>query len=375
MAHLRSKAILGYFPTPPRVAAAISRHLTSGTGGGRRAVRLLDPSAGEGLAAATLAHALSATAYGIELHPERAERARVCLAHVLTSDALGGVKVAQGAFSLLLLNPPYDDDAEAERLEHKFLMRYTDKLVAGGVLVYIVPQVRLAVSARFLASRYDDIAAWRFPDPDWSAFGQAVLLGTRRRGSAPDREVQSRIEGWSAGELPPLPDAPADPTTVRPVPPVSPGEIAFGAVVFDPATALAEVARRGVWTQPTVTGRFWPDEVSTIRPLMPLSSGHRGWLVVAGYINNTLLRDGDGRFALVKGRSYKESATRQEEGSKTVTVTDIWRSELTVLWLDTGEIERVGERAATGTGAAGDGDGAPAPTEHDDDERELPAAD
>ncbi len=116
LAHLRSKAVLGYFPMPPRVVAAIARHLAPSAGGGQRVVRLLDPCAGEGLAATTLARALGATAYGIELHPGRAERARASLDHVLAADALGGVKVAQGAFSLLLLNPPYDDAAKAERL-------------------------------------------------------------------------------------------------------------------------------------------------------------------------------------------------------------------------------------------------------------------
>ncbi len=43
MARLESTARAGYYPTPPRVAAAIAAHLTAAPGRGMRVVRLLDP--------------------------------------------------------------------------------------------------------------------------------------------------------------------------------------------------------------------------------------------------------------------------------------------------------------------------------------------
>ena len=194
MAHLRSKAILGFFPTPPRVSHAIARHLAAEASGARKVVRLLDPCAGEGNMAATLADELDAVGFGIELHEGRAEVARARLDHLLAADVLGGVRVGRQSFSILALNPPYDDDAEAGRLEHRFLLRYADALATGGQLVLIVPQARLAVSARFLASRFGELDCRRFPDPEFAAFGQVVLFGTRKGTVALDPEAQARVE-------------------------------------------------------------------------------------------------------------------------------------------------------------------------------------
>lgn len=364
MSHLRSKASLGFFPTPARVADAIARHLAAESTGARRAIRLLDPCAGAGDLAATLADALGAIGFGIELHAGRAEIARARLDHLLAADALGGVRVGRRSFSLLALNPPYDDDAETGRLEHRFLLRHADALATGGQLVLIVPQVRLAVSARYLASRFADLACRRFPDPEYSAFGQVVLFGTRKGAVALDPEAQARIEAWDTGALSPLPDTPADPADVRRVPALPTGEITFGAAVFDAETALREVARRGAWAQPAVAEQFWPATALLARPLMPLTRGHRAWLVAAGYLNNATLRTADGRRALVKGRTYKEEVVTSDTEEARV-VTDAIRTELTILWLDTGAIVRVGEQGPAASGAA---------DPEDEEEEETPVA-
>lgn len=350
MAHLRSKAILGFFPTPPRVADAIARHLAAESTGARRAIHLLDPCAGEGALAATLADALGAVGFGIELHAERAEVARARLDRLLAADALGGVRVGRQSFSLLVLNPPYDDDAEAGRLEHRFLLRHADALATDGQLVLIVPQARLAVSARYLASRFADLACRRFPDPEFAAFGQVVLFGTRKSAVALDPEVQAQIEGWSGGALPPLADVPADLSDIRRVPALPAGAVTFGAAVFDAEMAIREVARRGAWVQPTVAEQLWPTTDLLARPLMPLTRGHRAWLVAAGYLNNATLQTADGRRVLVKGRTYKEEVVTSDTEEARV-VTDVIRTELTILWLDTGAIVRVGEQGPTASGA------------------------
>ena len=364
MAHLRSKATLGYFPTPARVADAIARHLAAATPA-RRSIRLLDPCVGEGNMAATLVAALGAVGFGIELHEGRAAIARTRLQHLLGADALGGVRVGRQSFSLLALNPPYDDDAEAGRLEHRFLLRYADALATGGQLVLIVPQARLAVSARYLASRFADLACRRFPDPEFAAFGQVILFGTRKGATTLDAEALAQVESWSTGGAAPLPDVPADPAEVRRVPALPPGEVTFGAAVFDAETALREVARRGAWAQPTVAEQLWPADVLLTRPLMPLTRGHRAWLVAAGYLNNVTLETGDGRRALVKGRTYTEEVVTSDTEEARV-VTDVIRTELTILWLDTGEIVRVGERGPTASGAAG--------REDDGEAEEVPVA-
>ena len=106
MARLESAARAGYFPTPPRVATAIGRCLATGENSGRHTVRLLDPCAGTGEAAMLLAQALQVDRYGIEINEERAEAARSRLDDVLATSAFS-VRLANGAFSLLFLNPPY----------------------------------------------------------------------------------------------------------------------------------------------------------------------------------------------------------------------------------------------------------------------------
>ena len=55
MARLESVARAGYYPTPPRVAAILARHSQPSTGSGGASIRLLDPCAGTGEAAAVLA--------------------------------------------------------------------------------------------------------------------------------------------------------------------------------------------------------------------------------------------------------------------------------------------------------------------------------
>ena len=106
MARLESIARAGFFPTPPRVVTAISRHLRLADTAGKRSIRLLDPCAGTGAAAASLGRYLGAESFGIELNDERADTAREQLDHVLHTSAFS-VRLANGAFSCLFLNPPY----------------------------------------------------------------------------------------------------------------------------------------------------------------------------------------------------------------------------------------------------------------------------
>ena len=95
----------------------------------------------------------------MELHRDRAEEAEGQLDHALASD-LFATSIANGAFGLLLLNPPYDYDSEDKRVEHAFLTHCTRFLMEGGLLVFIVPRQRLSVSARYLASHYGKLRCW-----------------------------------------------------------------------------------------------------------------------------------------------------------------------------------------------------------------------
>ena len=116
MARLASQASAGFFPTPPRVVAALGKLVVPSGVGARRVIRVLDPCAGTGEPLAAIAKALGAESYGIEINSERAQQCRTRLDQVLATSAFT-VRLANGAFSLLWLNPPYDSNDEQRRLE------------------------------------------------------------------------------------------------------------------------------------------------------------------------------------------------------------------------------------------------------------------
>ncbi len=214
MSRIESRAKAGYYPTPPRVADAIARHLAPAPAGGRGTIRLLDPCAGTGAAAARLAPALGAESFGVELNEARASEARAILDHVLTSDAFA-IRVANQAFSALFLNPPYDDSwDEQRRLEHAFLTGLSRTLARGGLLVLLIPQRRLDLSARYLASHYAEHAAYRFPDPEWADFGQIVLFARRRTEVRHDGAAEAQLREW-ARDMPRRPCPIRRPTPAR----------------------------------------------------------------------------------------------------------------------------------------------------------------
>ena len=149
---LAAQAKGGYYPTPERVVDLIAELIHTPTGNYYRnmeTLRILDPCCGAGDALQRLAggldgpDAMSIETYGIELHRDRAQEAEERLDHVLAAD-LFATSIANGAFGLLYLNPPYDFDGEQKRAEHAFLTQTTRYLAESGLLVFIVPRQRLA---------------------------------------------------------------------------------------------------------------------------------------------------------------------------------------------------------------------------------------
>lgn len=266
MPRLESLAAGGYFPTPPEVVARVAALIRPATHGGRVAVRLIDPCAGTGAALHQLAAAIGGETYGVELEADRFEQAAELLDHALPGSAFSA-RIEEGAFSCLFLNPPYDLDLEARRLEHTFLTGTTKLLRPGGLLVYIVPQRRLATSARYLASHYQELACWRFPDGLFEAYEQVVVLGTRHEQPVSDAAGRETVEAWASAALPELPAA-GDAASRRALPVLPAGDVLFTSFTFDPDEAAAEARRSGVWTHAALTER------GRVQPLMPLRRGH-----------------------------------------------------------------------------------------------------
>src|SRR5574340_87796 len=105
MTRLNSIAKAGFYPTPPRVYEWIAQYVLPSQDTGR----LIDPCAGEGIAAAYLAQEWHLESYGIELDAERAQASAQRLTRVLHLD-YAAARVPPHAFQVLFLNPPYSPE-------------------------------------------------------------------------------------------------------------------------------------------------------------------------------------------------------------------------------------------------------------------------
>ena len=345
---LSAQAKGGYYPTPDRVVDLIADLIHTPSGyyyRQRETVRILDPCCGAGDALQRLAERLDRPnsmpieTYGVELHRDRAEKAEKVLGRTLAAD-LFQTSIANGAFGMLLLNPPYDWDSEDKRVEHAFLTQTTRYLAESGLLVFIVPRQRLSYSARYLSTHYGRMQCWAFPDPEREAFDQVVLFGYRKTDPVPDAHAEGMVMEWSVGQ----------PETLRSSrytefsPATSPsGDILFTTRTVDPVAAATEARRSGLWMNTEITDTLWPAGDARTRPLMPLRRGHIAMLVAAGFLNNLVL-EAMGKRMLVKGRTSKEMELVEDSPEK-----EVHRERLntTVVALDlhTGEIADIAAAA------------------------------
>jgi len=337
---LAAQAKGGFYPTPPRVVD-LAAELVAVVGvrnRQRQTMRILDPCCGAGEALAQLSDRLrerspvSVATYGVELHRERAEHAAERLDHTMAGD-LFGTSMANGAFGLLFLNPPYDHDPESRRTEHSFLTHCTRYLAEDGVLMFIVPQQRLALTARYLASHYRDLRCWAFPHPERESFNQVVLTGRRRMEPQPDQYAEQLVKEWAAEE-PEVLESGSYPVCYPPL--AETGDILFATRTVDPLAAVAEARRSGLWTSREVQDSLWPAGDRKTRPLMPLRRGHLAMLVAAGFLDNLVL-EADGKRVLVKGRTTKELVLVEETENSEV-YRERLKTTVVALDLETGTI-------------------------------------
>ena len=337
---LAAQAKGGFYPTPPRVVDLVAQLLYGARGRARSAdtLRILDPCCGAGDALAQFAGLLRdrssvpVETCGVELHRERAEQAAHVLDRALACD-LFATSIANNAFGVLLLNPPYDWDKEDKRVEHAFLTHATRYLTDGGLLLFIVPKQRLAVSARYLSSHYRDLRCWAFPNPEREVFDQVILVGRRKGEPSPDPYAEEQVREWAFGE--------PEEFSYRPYPVYDPPVVAAGDILFatrtvDPLAAVAEARKAGLWASQEVRDALWPADDRRTRPLMPLRRGHMAMLVAAGFLDNLVL-EADGRRILVKGRTTKEMVLA-EETENTEVYRERLRTTVVALDLDGGEI-------------------------------------
>lgn len=207
LARLESIAVAGYYPTPPSVVPLIAKRLDSADCGA-----FLDPCCGDGAAVLALMRELGlsrkADLHVIELEKTRHEaltkNINEQLGYSSSRNALHGdaffVAYQGKGVTCLYLNPPYDIDPEHGRLEQKFLARFADALAPGGVLIFLVPYYALKASAETLATHFEDVRCYRFPDVEFAAYKQVVLYARKRTTILwqPDPAIVDAVVSWAA---------------------------------------------------------------------------------------------------------------------------------------------------------------------------------
>src|SRR5579863_66970 len=172
------KTKLGFFPLPVPEAARLKNFLAFAS-----EFSAVDPCVGDGVAFSHLLHGVSAHRYGIEIDANRAEQARALGVETLHANTMD-VRCPAEAVSLLYLNPPYDWEAgesNNQRLEAVFLEHTYRWLKPSGVLLLVIPQLRLSKCARLLSEHFTDLRVFKLTEPACLQYRQVVVLATRRK--------------------------------------------------------------------------------------------------------------------------------------------------------------------------------------------------
>ncbi|MEW5869085.1 MAG: DUF6094 domain-containing protein [Chloroflexota bacterium] len=310
MARLEAQSKLLYYPTPEHIVKLIVTWFSA-----EKPVRLADPCCGTGDALRTFAQSLGVPAetWGIELSYSRARAALSILERVLPA-SFYHVTWSPNSVSLAFNNPPYDwspmrdEHGKAIRHERLFVIQTTGRIVPGGHHVIIVPRAMLGDEslARHLAGWYERCLALRFPDPDYAAFEQVVILATGKRAEYrhPGREEIEALTSLVEAEIPAL--AAGDGRFT--IPPTPKGDFKF---VYTPTEPL-DLLRAARQCSPLKSPEF--QRLTYVRPVgapftpaMPLMIGHLTMLISGQETGVLSLTDPKtGQPFLLKGMSRKQ---------------------------------------------------------------------
>ncbi len=195
---LIAQAKQGFYPAPPEAIAGILKHLRRPVVPDPRFsvddVTVLDPCAGEAKALVQLAEGLDISndhVFAIELNASRA--ARISEAYpdlrLLGPCSFEGTRITRHSFSLIYLNPPFDDQFGAGgREEVAFLRQAVDLLVPGGILVQVSPVNQVYGSGQMcelLDTWFDQLELFLFPD-ECRSYRECVVFGRRRKTALSD---------------------------------------------------------------------------------------------------------------------------------------------------------------------------------------------
>jgi SAM-dependent methyltransferase len=321
---------LGFFPLPVAEAKRLKNCLVF-----PERFSALDPCVGDGVAFTHLLRDVRTHRYGIEIDANRAEQSKALGIETLQANAME-VRCQPEALSLIYLNPPYDwefGESNNQRLEAVFLERTYRWLKPGGVLLFVIPQLRLSKCARMLSEHFTDLRVFKLTEAVCLQYKQIAVLATRRKRHTrlSDTALLSAVRYLESlateSDLQPLGDA---------------GELRYEVPASEPIALtnlgipLDEVEdlllHSSAYRQ---AGRVLlpkPGDVKG-RPLTPLHGGHVGLLCTAGMLNG-VFGEGEARH-IAHWRSVKFTdhwEEEEEDGTRILYDRERFSHELTLVF-------------------------------------------
>jgi SAM-dependent methyltransferase len=332
---LAGRIKMGYYPTPLSVVDRIKSFIRVPE---NQSINAFDPCCGEGLALKHLAEIWNCQTYGIELDEHRAEQAKANLDKVLKC-SFSQTRITTGCFSVLFLNPPYDEETfgngmvtSSERKEKIFLKDTLKYLKPKGLLIYIIPQSRLDKAiAKILSYRFESIHVYKFPGHEYNAFGQIVVFGVKKKSPEIDKDTYETLKKMKNMDLSELSfsDKP-----IFHLP--EPGKVnLFRSTVIDLKELEKEAEASPLWRTFREMARI--DQTAHLRPPLPLHQGHIALMLANGCLDGVVGQGNDRH--VVKGKVQKIVRTYQEQNEGTIEEREIdqYRVSIRILTTD-GEI-------------------------------------
>jgi Uncharacterised methyltransferase family (DUF6094) len=240
------------------------------------------------------------------------------------------------AVSLLYLNPPYDWEAgesNNQRLEAVFLEHTYRWLKPGGVLLFVIPQLRLVKCARLLSEHFTDLRVFRLTEPACLQYRQIVALATRRKRHSKVSDAvlldgARYLEALATkSELQPLGD---NPEVQYEVPASEQVVLSHVGIPLDEVEDL--LLESAAYRQ---AGRVLLLKLNDVkgRPLKPLHGGHVGLICTAGMLNGVFGEGEDRHIAHWRSVKFTDHWEEEEEdGTKILHDRERFSHELTLVF-------------------------------------------
>ena len=181
MARLASETNMGFYATSVKTVSMIMDKVFTV----KPNTYVIDPCCGEAEVLKYYEDTFDAYVCGIELNNNRAQVAYdKHLTHLICGDAINGVAVSSAFSGLLFLNPPYDVASDGERLEHKFIEKYSNVPVNSGYMLLVVnpSSVNEKLAELLINKGYAPKATlYDANNDDYKKFGQFFIVLQRVR--------------------------------------------------------------------------------------------------------------------------------------------------------------------------------------------------